>query len=139
MKWTECSEYCGEGIQSQTRNIINSSKNGGKKCPFSDKFKLNVSPRVVEVYDNSHIQGSSSVGAILLDNEFQLRSCMLTNGNRMYQEYIDGMEYTVDVLCDKQSNVLLSAPRKRLSTKSGQSVKGVTVNNYFLNEYVEKI
>ena len=85
------------------------------------------------------LSGSSSIGAELINNEFLLQSFISANENRIYQEFIDGIEYTVDVLCDKQSNVLLSAPRKRLSTKSGQSVKGVTVNNYFLNEYVEKI
>ncbi len=85
------------------------------------------------------LSGSSSVGATLIEDELYLQHCMLSKDKRMYQEYIGGMEYTVDTLCDRNSNVLIAAPRKRLSTKAGQTVKGVTVNNTIINKYVKKI
>jgi carbamoyl-phosphate synthase large subunit len=47
--------------------------------------------------------------------------------NLIYQEFIAGPEYTVDVLCDRDSNVVVASPRLRLATKAGQSVKGQTV------------
>lgn len=85
------------------------------------------------------LSGSGSVGATLVEDEFHLQHCMLSNDHRMYQEYIDGMEYTVDTLCDRDSNVLIAVPRKRLATKSGQTVKGITVNNTIIDECVKKI
>ncbi len=48
-----------------TRKIFESETNIKLLDQVADKFKLNISPRTVEVYDNSHIQGSSSVGALI--------------------------------------------------------------------------
>tara|TARA_Y100000741_G_scaffold361825_1_gene346480 strand:- start:1638 stop:2603 length:966 start_codon:yes stop_codon:yes gene_type:complete len=79
---------------------------------------------------------SGSNGAVLIDNKNYLQYLLDINDPRIYQEFIDGVEYTVDVLCDKKSNVVVAVPRKRLLTKSGQSVKGVTVKNDKLINYV---
>ena len=48
-----------------TRKIFESETNNKLLNEVADKFKLNISPRVIEVYDNSHIQGSNSVGAFI--------------------------------------------------------------------------
>jgi len=48
-----------------TRKIFESETNNKLLNQIADKFKLNVSPRSIEVYDNSHIQGSNSVGALI--------------------------------------------------------------------------
>jgi len=48
-----------------TRKIFESETNNKLLNEVADKFKLNVSPRTIEVYDNSHIQGSNSVGALI--------------------------------------------------------------------------
>jgi len=48
-----------------TRKIFESETNNKLLNEVADKFKLNISPRLIEVYDNSHIQGSSSVGALI--------------------------------------------------------------------------
>jgi len=48
-----------------TRRIFESETNTKLLNQIAEKFKLNVSPRIIEVYDNSHIQGSSSVGALI--------------------------------------------------------------------------
>lgn len=85
------------------------------------------------------LEGSSSKGAIFVDNYYMLQYLLNSNEKRIYQEFIDGEEYTIDVLCDTKSNVLFSGPRKRISTKSGQSVKGITVHNNTLKEYVDRI
>ena len=39
------------------------------------------------------------------------------------QEYIDGYEYTVDIFCDKEGNLKLAIPRKRLDVRSGVTYK----------------
>ena len=48
-----------------TRKIFESETNVKLLDQVADKFKLNISPRIIEVYDNSHIQGSNSVGALI--------------------------------------------------------------------------
>jgi len=48
-----------------TRKIFESETNNKLLNEVADKFKLDISPRMIEVYDNSHIQGSNSVGALI--------------------------------------------------------------------------
>ena len=48
-----------------TRKIFESETNTKLLNQIADKFKLNTSPRTIEVYDNSHIQGAYSVGALI--------------------------------------------------------------------------
>ncbi len=48
-----------------TRKIFESETNIKLLDQVADKFKLNISPRTIEVYDNSHIMGSNSVGALI--------------------------------------------------------------------------
>jgi len=48
-----------------TRKIFESETNVKLLDQIADKFKLNISPRTVEVFDNSHIQGSNSVGTLI--------------------------------------------------------------------------
>jgi len=48
-----------------TRKIFESETNNKLLNEVADKFKLDVSPRTIEVYDNSHIQGTNSVGALI--------------------------------------------------------------------------
>jgi len=48
-----------------TRKIFESETNIKLLNQIAEKFKLDGSPRTVEVYDNSHIQGSNSVGALI--------------------------------------------------------------------------
>ncbi len=49
--------------------------------------------------------------------------------NFVFQEYLDGTEYTVDMLCDFKGNVLSIVPRVRLEIRAGVSYKGVTIRN----------
>jgi len=48
-----------------TRKIFESETNAKLLDQVAEKFKLNILPRLVEVYDNSHIQGAHSVGALI--------------------------------------------------------------------------
>ncbi len=48
-----------------TRRIFESETNTKLLDQLAEKFKLNTLPRIIEVYDNSHIQGSHSVGALI--------------------------------------------------------------------------
>ena len=48
-----------------TRRIFETETNSKLLDQIAEKFKLNILPRIVEVYDNSHIQGAHSVGALI--------------------------------------------------------------------------
>jgi excinuclease ABC subunit C len=48
-----------------TRRIFESETNTKLLDHIAEKFKLNILPRIIEVYDNSHIQGAHSVGAFI--------------------------------------------------------------------------
>jgi len=48
-----------------TRKIFESETNNKLLNEIAVKFKLDITPRLIEVYDNSHIQGSNSVGALI--------------------------------------------------------------------------
>lgn len=58
------------------------------------------------------ITGSGSKGISIIDDT-----------SILYQEYLPGKEYTVDVFCDEDSNMLVAVPRERLEIKSGISTK----------------
>ena len=55
----------------------------------------------------------------------------LRNRNLM-SEYLPGQEYTIDVLCDMDSNPLVVIPRERLETKAGISSKGKIIKDDFI-------
>ncbi len=48
-----------------TRKIFESETNNKLLNEVAEKFKLDIVPKTIEVYDNSHIQGSNSVGALI--------------------------------------------------------------------------
>ena len=52
----------------------------------------------------------------------------------VFQEYLPGQEYTIDVLCDMNSNPLVAVPRKRLQTKAGISSKGTIIKDNFIEK-----
>ncbi len=85
------------------------------------------------------LKSSSSRGAALIEDEHMLRYYLASGEERLYQEFIDGQEYTVDVLCDENAKAVFCGPRKRISVKAGQTVKGVTVNNSIINDYVKRL
>jgi len=59
--------------------------------------------------------------------------------NVIYQEYLPGEEFTIDVLSDFDSNPIISVPRLRLQTRGGISTKGKIVLDEELIEESFKI
>jgi carbamoyl-phosphate synthase large subunit len=55
------------------------------------------------------------------------------------QEFVDGTEYTVDILADLGAKPLSIVPRIRLQVESGISMKGMTVYNEEIIAYCRKI
>lgn len=50
-------------------------------------------------------------------------------GDIIFQEYLPGTEYTIDVLCDLEKNPLIAVPRIRLETTAGISTRGQVMRN----------
>lgn len=68
--------------------------------------------------------GSSSINAFKVKNKKELEFFMQYIEKPIVQEYIEGIEYSVDVFCDFDSNPITIVPRIRLATRSGEISKG---------------
>jgi carbamoyl-phosphate synthase large subunit len=78
-------------------------------------------------------------GAMRIMDQAALDCCRAQNPRFIYQEFLEGREYTVDILCDRQSDLVVCSPRLRLSVKAGQSVKGRTARVPRLEELARTI
>jgi len=54
-------------------------------------------------------------------------------------EFLPGKEYTVDVFCDMDSNIINHIIRKRIAIKSGISVKGEIIHNSNISSIIKKL
>lgn len=53
--------------------------------------------------------------------------------------WIEGEEYTVDVLCDNSSDVLVAVPRRRIVVQQGMVHHACTVNEQSLLDHIREI
>lgn len=70
--------------------------------------------------------GRSSINAVRVDDDQQFQAMRNRVPDLIVQDFIDGHEYTVDVLCDFEANPVAIVPRRRIETRSGISYKGMT-------------
>jgi len=70
--------------------------------------------------------GSSSNGVTKIRNEKELNFFLEYIPNAMVQEYVEGAEYTVDVMTDFEGNIKTIVPRLRVETRAGEVSKGIT-------------
>ena len=73
--------------------------------------------------------GKGSRDIIKINNEEDLKYVASNFGNAIFQEFLPGVEYTVDVLCDMNKKPIIAVPRIRLQTKAGISTKGRIVRD----------
>jgi|TARA_R100000030_G_scaffold43373_2_gene32728 carbamoyl-phosphate synthase large subunit len=78
--------------------------------------------------------GSGSRGAKVCYKSFDIKTLdkeesVHRSSNYLFQEFLPGKEYTVDVLCDLESNPVVVVPRERLQIKAGISSKGRVVKH----------
>ena len=89
------------------------------KDPESLSFPVFMKPR----------HGVGSVNAIRVDSPQELVWNESKVSDMVVQEYLEGEEFTTDVLADFDGRVFAVVPRQRLETKSGVSYKGRTCHN----------
>ncbi len=67
--------------------------------------------------------GSSSIDAYKVEDAVQLQALSQRVSDYIIQPFIEGDEYTVDILCDFDGNPILVTPRQRLAVRSGEVLK----------------
>jgi carbamoyl-phosphate synthase large subunit len=73
--------------------------------------------------------GKGSRDVIKLNNEADLRYVASNFRNTIFQEFLPGVEYTVDVLSNMEKKPIIAIPRIRIQTKAGISTKGKIVRD----------
>jgi carbamoyl-phosphate synthase large subunit len=79
-------------------------------------------------------RGKGSRDVIMIENESDLRYVTSKYHDMLFQRYLPGIEYTIDVLSDLNKEPLFAVPRIRLQTKAGISTKGKIVRNQKMEE-----
>jgi carbamoyl-phosphate synthase large subunit len=70
------------------------------------------------------LNGSSSVNAYKVNNRKELDFFKYYIKEPIIQEFIEGIEYTIDICCNFNSKPLFIVPRKRIAVRSGEISKG---------------
>ena len=73
--------------------------------------------------------GKGSRNVTKVNNEADLRYIATNFDNTIFQEFLPGVEYTIDVLSDMNKKPLFAVPRIRLQTKAGISTKGRVIRD----------
>ncbi|MFX1277413.1 MAG: ATP-grasp domain-containing protein [Promethearchaeota archaeon] len=83
--------------------------------------------------------GKGGLGIYKVYNYNTIQNLIDNTSDYIFQEYIEGVEYTIDVLNDLKGNVLSVIPRKRVLIKGGESIISITEKNDQLINYAKKI
>ena len=73
--------------------------------------------------------GKGSRDVMRIDDESDLSYVTSKFGEMIFQEFLPGKEYTIDVLSDLDKKPLMAIPRLRIQTKAGISTKGKIIRN----------
>lgn len=83
--------------------------------------------------------GSSSINTFKVDNYEQYSFFKEYVKDCIVQEFVSGAEYTVDLLCDFCGNFKAMGARQRLSVRSGEVLKGLTVKDSQIENAVKDV
>jgi len=67
--------------------------------------------------------GSSSVNTFVINTPEELHFYAKKISNYIIQPFIEGTEYTVDIMCDFNGNPIYITPRERMNVRSGEVLK----------------
>jgi len=83
--------------------------------------------------------GKGSKGIVKINNENELKYVSFNSENLIFQEYLPGTEYTIDVLSDMECEPILAVPRVRVETRAGISTVGTIVKDENISETCKSI
>ena len=124
------------------RNKVNTSiffeKNNFLSPKVIDRKNINEKkykfPLFIKPYD-----GSSSVNAFKVNNEYELKFFLEYIKNPIVQEFIEGKEYTIDAFMDFDGNPINIVPRERLCTRAGEVLKGKVIKDRDLIDETKRL
>ena len=135
-------EEKGIKILLSDREIIEICNDKTKTQEFFEKEKI-LAPKLTEQAPAvvKPINGMGSQGVFVVNNNEELEAAkVLSHSEYIIQEKISGTEYTIDVLCDFNGNVVAAVPRVRLEVRSGEVAKSRTDRNQeVINKTVELV
>jgi carbamoyl-phosphate synthase large subunit len=97
---------------------------GGDSVADRMKYPLVIKPAV----------GSAAIGFTLIADPDSFAFYKDHVQDPLVQEYVEGDEFTLDILVDFEGRVRCVVPRKRLEVRAGEVSKAVTVRNPFIIE-----
>jgi carbamoyl-phosphate synthase large subunit len=83
--------------------------------------------------------GKGSRDIMRLDNTDDIGYVTSKMKDLIFQEFLPGTEYTIDVLSDLDQKAILAVPRIRIQTKAGISTKGRILKNRRIEEECKQI
>jgi len=83
--------------------------------------------------------GKGSRDILKINNEKELHYVISKYEDLVFQEYLPGIEYTIDVLSNLKQKPLIAVPRIRLQTKAGISTKGRIVQDERIQDLCKSI
>lgn len=83
--------------------------------------------------------GKGSRDIMRLDNSDDIRYITSKMKDLIFQEFLPGTEYTIDVLSDLEKKALMAVPRIRIQTKAGISTKGRIMRDRKIEEECKQI
>lgn len=111
-KWETYKFFNKNGIKTPKSFLL-------KETPSDFEFPLIIKPR-----DG---MGSSSVFKIYDNNDLNFFASKVHNP--IIQQYVEGTEYTIDVLCDLNSRIISIVPRQRIEVRAGEVTKSKTIKD----------
>ena len=83
--------------------------------------------------------GKGSRDILKVNDENDLRYALSKYDDLIFQEYLPGIEYTIDVLSNLKQKPLIAVPRIRLQTKAGISTKGRVIRDERIEDICKSI
>lgn len=83
--------------------------------------------------------GKGSKGIFKIENSLDLKYVLSKQNGLIFQEFLPGAEYTIDVLSDLNGEPLIAVPRIRVQTKAGISTVGKIVMDEKISEICKSI
>jgi carbamoyl-phosphate synthase large subunit len=111
-----CNDKLGTCEYLRSRGIAAAASFLPRDLPPQPPFPLFIKPRF----------GRGSVGAFSIRTERELEFFLDYVGDPVVQEYLDGPEFTIDVLCDAEGRAVAVVPRERVVIRAGVIDRGRT-------------
>ena len=99
-----------------------------------DSAKINRFPVIMKPLD-----GRGSKDVVKINNKNELMFFKEYYQKYIIQEFIEGREFTIDIVATPKGEILQAIPRQRIAIKAGMSYKGKTVKNERLIKFGKEI